>query len=62
MSLFLWFIVGIGVLGVFLTFWLIQKGYQMERAERQQDLGSVEPRAKTSVREAGRDRDGGPSR
>jgi hypothetical protein len=62
MSPFLWFIVGIGVLGVFLTFWLIQKGYQMERAERQQDLGSVESRAKTSVREAGRDRDGGPSR
>lgn len=39
MSAFLWFIVAIGVLGVFLTFWLIQKGYAMEKDARRDDLG-----------------------
>jgi len=46
MSPFLWFIVAMGILGVFLTFWLIHKGYQMERAARTDDLGaaSLRPR------------------
>jgi hypothetical protein len=50
MSLFLWFIVVIGVLGLFLTFWLIQKGYQMEREERGQEIGRESSEGERSPR------------
>jgi hypothetical protein len=49
-SLFLWFLVVIGGLGLFFTFWLIQKGYQMEREERRRDIGQDESGGEGSSR------------
>ena len=39
MSPFLWVIALIGLAGLVATFWLIQKGYALERENRKHDLG-----------------------